>query len=96
MKLAFLAGILSMFLISSAAVAEDVKDSQSTGAAAVTAEKEKPGVMHQIDTNTGDDSSEPVERPEDYEGQELPSYQSYDPNTGMTDNTQSDAAGNLN
>lgn len=84
--------VLSILLLSGAAFAEDASDK----APAVVGQAEKAGVIHHLNTGAGDDSNEPAERPEDYEGQALPSYESYDPNTGLTDNTQSDAVGNLN
>ena len=81
-KIAVIATFLSLFLAGGVVIAEETQE-------------EKPGVIHHINTGP-DDSGDDNMKPEDYEGQELPSYQSYDPNTGMTDNTQSDAVGNLN
>ena len=96
MKFAFLASILGMFLLSDAAIAEEIKEKSPVAAAAAVAQEEKPGVIHQINTNTEDYRGEDDVRAEDYEGQDLPPYESYDPNTGLTDETQSDAEGNLN
>lgn len=96
MRLALLTGILGMFLLGDGAIAEEVKEKAPVGIPGAVAQKEKAGVIHHINTDVDDGAAEPTERPEDYEGQELPSYESYDPNTGLTDETQSDAAGNLN
>lgn len=96
MRFAFLAGILAIFLLSDAAVAGETGDEVSKSAPAAAAEKARPGEIHHIDTGMDDSGADDNMRPEDYEGKELPPYESYDPNTGLTDNVPSDAVGNLN
>ncbi|HPM42494.1 MAG TPA: hypothetical protein PLV52_01525 [Candidatus Omnitrophota bacterium] len=96
MRKAILLLVISLLVIAMPVLAEDAEYKGATAGAVAAEKADKPGAMHHIDTDTGDDSGETADRPEDYEGQELPSYESYDPNTGLTDETQSDAAGNLN
>ena len=78
MRKTMLSLMISLLVIAVPVLAEDAQDKGATAGAVVVEQADKPGVMHHIDTDTPE-GGETTDRPEDYEGQELPSYESYDP-----------------
>ena len=84
MKTVCLAGVVGLMVLTGVAIAEETKPSAPVGVA-------KP-----IDTADDDTSGAADEQSGVDTGTVLPTYESYDPNTGLPDATPSDADGNLN
>lgn len=100
MRAICLAGVLGVALMAAAVFAEEaatkVAAAQPAPAAAGAAVAEKAGVFKPIETGDDDDSGGTAdERTGVNEGRVLPTQETYDPNTGLSDNVPSDATGNL-
>jgi hypothetical protein len=83
-------------LMVGAAPADETKTPTAVAQAAPAVSAEKAGVMKSIDA--GDDTDEggtSDERSGVNEGRVLPTEETYDSNTGLSDNVPSDAVGNL-
>ncbi len=108
MRTICLAGVLGVVLMAAAVSAEEtatkgaavqptpVAAPAAAGAAAPAAAGEKAGVFKPIETGDDDDAGGTAdERTGVNEGRVLPTQETYDPNTGLSDNVPSDAVGNL-